>query len=378
MMQVARLLSFFASAASQLHGRSIARSIRQSVEGKSNPPERCWGIPIPTVGLFCILTCAFALGQVAGPVPAPPVNLRPVPTSRLYYDFLIFVTRIDHKAEQREKQNIDSEGMRNHQQKMLGFTDQEFAPIRATAHRLEAELKEIDDQEKAAIHADREAHPFQPETYSAVKDLKEEQGAAFEKEVSQLKHDLGASAANRLDIYIQTHIDPKSTTHLPQPPRASDEDVEKESLARYDKFLLHVYLNDQTADSIERKGGDGSRFRNAYQNALGFNDHEFALIRAAAQRVRQSSVDTFLDKGSVFKEDPASQARPTEMDVLRQKREDTITKEVADLKRILGPELSARLDDYVHEHFQFRGGSSDGSDRPNVIRLQHSPIRHEN
>ncbi len=377
-MQVTRLLSFFASATSHLQGHSIARSIRQSVEGKSNPPERGRGIPIPTAGLFCILTCAFALGQVAGPVPAPPVNLRPVPTSRLYYDFLMFVTRIDHKADQREEQNIDSEVMRNHQQTMLGFTDQEFAPIRATAHRLEAELKEIDDQDKAAIHGDREAHPLQPETYAAVKDLKEEHGAAFEKEVSQLKHDLGASAANRLDIYLQTHINPKSTTHLPQPPRASDEDVEKESLARYDTFLLHVYWNDQTADSIERKGGNGSQFRNAYQNALGFNDHEFALIRATAQRVRQSSVDTFLDQGSILRADPATRARRPEMDVLRQRREDTIVREVAGLQRVLGPELSARLDDYVHRNFQFRGGSSDGSDRPSVIRLQHSPVRQEN
>jgi hypothetical protein len=261
---------------------------------------------------------------------------------------------------------------------MLGFTDQEFAPIRAGAHRLEAELKEIDDQEKAAIHADREAHPLQPETYEAVKDLKEEHGTAFEKEISQLKHDLGASAANRLDIYIQTHIDPKSTTHLPQPPRASDEDVEKESLARYDKFLLHVYLNDQTAARLEQRGRNGSMIGNAYQNALGFNDEEFGKVRATAQRVRQSSVDTFLDKGSVLREDPATQARPPEMDVFRQKREDTIVREVAGLQRVLGPELSARLDAYVHEKFQFRGGSSDGSDRPNVIRLQHSPLRHEN
>jgi hypothetical protein len=154
--------------------------------------------------------------------------------------------------------------------------------------------------------------------------------------------------------------------------------VEKESLARYDKFLLHVYQNDQTAARLEQRGRNGSMIGNAYQNALGFNDHEFALIRATAQRVRQSSVDTFLDEGSVLREDPASQARPTEMDVLRQKREDTITKEVADLQRNLGPELSIRLDDYVHGHFQFRGSSSDGADRPNVIRIQHSPIGREN
>jgi len=178
-MQVTRLLSFFASAASQLHGRSIARSIRQSVEGNSNPPERWWGIPIPTTGLFYILTCAFALGQVAGPVPAPPVNLRPVPTFRLYYDFLMFVTHNDRKADQREKQNIDSEGMRNHQQKMLGFTDQELEDLLA------------EPEQVAAGNTDDDAVPETPGTAVTVP------GAVW------LRHD----APRRLPAARRTKID---------------------------------------------------------------------------------------------------------------------------------------------------------------------------
>lgn len=326
--------------------------------------------------LLCILTGGFALGQTGGPVPAPLATPRPVPPSHLYFLFLMSVNRSDRLADRRDKQGRSGDWIRNSSQNGLGFSDEEFAPIRATAQRLEAQLKELDAQAKAVIDADHAAHPLQPETHAEVRALSEQHKADFESEVAKLRHALGPSAADRLDIYIQTHIDPKLMTHLPQPSSAPDSNWQEEMLAKYSRFLRSVYQNDQAAAMIERRGQDGSGLRNSHQNALGFNDAEFALIRATAQRVEEESNEYFVKERAIIKADPATLPPPPELQALTQKREDTIENEVSNLQRALGPHLSARLDGYIHAHLQPHEGTLElDSERSRVFRMETSPSK---
>ena len=241
--------------------------------------------------------------------------------------------------------------LRDYQQDQLGFSNEEFAPIRATAQRLEAELKDLDAQAKASMAARHAESPLQPETQAQLNDLQADRKAAFAKEVADLRRKLGSSAADRLDVYIQTHVRPTVLTHLPQPAPAADHDWQKELLSKYDQFLTRVYADDAAADDWDRRGRDGSQIRRLQQNDLGFNDDEFALIRQAAQRWRELSGESFAQHHAIVSADPAGGV-PPELQALRQKREDTIQNEVSNLQKTLGPDLSARLDAYIRSRQQ--------------------------
>jgi hypothetical protein len=254
-------------------------------------------------------------------------------------------------ADQLEKQGRNAERLRNSAQNRLGFTDEEFAPLRATAQRLEAELKELDAQAKTLIEEDHVAHPLQPETSSALQAAREQHQAEFESEVAKLRHALGRSAADRLDIYLQTHIDPTLLTHLPQPSSPPDPNWQKVMLGKYSRFLKMVYANDQSAARLEQRGQGGSSLRNSLQNSLGFDDAEFALIRATAHQVAAEEDELFAKERAIRGADPSMQTHPPEVQALNQKRESTVEGEISELQHALGPKLSALLDEYIHAHY---------------------------
>ncbi len=301
--------------------------------------------------LLSVLAGAFVLGQIAGPVP-PPMGARgPVPLSHLYWNFLRSVVRYDRMADQREQRGGQAGHLRDFQQQQLGFSDEEFAPVRATAQRLEAEIRDLDAQAKAFMAARHAESPLQPDTQAQLHDLQADRQAAFAKEVADLRRQLGPSAADRLDVYIQTHVRPTVLTHLPQPAPAADHDWQKELLSKYGPFLTRVYAQDVAADDLERRGRDGSQIRKLQQNDLGFNDDEFALIRQAAQRWGELSDESFTQRHAIVSSDPAGGV-PPELQALRQKREDAIQNEVSNLQKTLSPDLSARLDAYIRSRQQ--------------------------
>jgi hypothetical protein len=275
----------------------------------------------------------------------------------LYYHFLMTVLRADRLADRREQEGRNGDGLRNSSQKWLGFTDEEFAPIRATALRLEAELKEIDAQAKTLIDADHAEHPLQPETRSDLQAVREDHKAEFESEITKLRQTLGPSLADRLDVYVQTHIDPGVKTSLPQPPSPPDTNWQAKMFSRYAHFLTLVTANDQAAAKLEKEGRDGAWLRNSLQRALNFDDEEFAPIRATAQRLEGENYDSFAKRNAIRRADPSMQNYPPELKALSQKRESTIQNEVSELQHALGPDLSARLDEYIHAHFHSEGGT---------------------
>ena len=346
-------IHFLPGSATRLPSYAIARDEAKSSTWPRAARQLRAIIPGLAGALFCLSAAAFALGQIAGPVPAPAPSSTPrtIPTSRLYYHFLMAVLRNDRLAAQREQQGRNAGALRNLYQRGLGFSDGEFAPIRATAQRLEAELKELDAQARTLTAADHEAHPLQPETSSALQAASEQHQAEFESEVAKLRRALGPSAADRLDIYIQTHIDPTLRTHLPQPSSPPDPNWQKVMLEKYSRFLEMVYRNEQSAARLERQGQGGARLYNSLQNSLGFNDAEFALIRATAQRVAAEENALSAKERAIRYADPAMQTHPPELQALAQKRESTIANEISELQHALGSKLSARLGEYIHAHY---------------------------
>jgi hypothetical protein len=376
MMSLPRLLFSLVSAAALLPGSAIIRFLKKPFVWSIRALKQPMIARALASVLLCILGSAFAVGQVAGPVPAPLFTPRPVPPSHLYWHFLMSVTRNDRLAEKRDKQGRNGAWLHNFQQHQLGWTDEEFAPIRTTAQRLEADLKELDAQAKALIDTDHTEHPLQPETHAGLKEAREQHKAEFDTEVTNLRHALGPSAADRLDIYIQTHIDPKSMTDLPQPPPAPGTDRQAQMFGKYSHFLRMVDQNDRAAAMIERRGQGGSGLRNSLQNALGFNDGEFALIRESAQRVAAEGNELFVKERAILSSDPSMQTHPPEIRALSQKREDTIANAVSDLQHALGSDLSARLDAYIHAHLQSHEGSAElDSERTRVFQMETSPSK---
>lgn len=367
-MQLPRLPSLLATAAAHFPGHPITSLTTKSSPWTRKALAQRMIVPGLTGALLCILTSAFGLGQVVGPARVPVVIPGPVPPAHLYYSFLMVVNHDDRAADQHKKQGKDGEWLHNLKQNELGFTDEEFAPIRATAQLLEAELKEIDAKKQAINDARQAAHPLPPE----LKALRQQHDDAVESEVTDLQRPLGPDAAARLDLYIQTHI------HSGHPDSATAEERQTDSLRRYNLFLMMVNHNVRASAEGEQEGEgrNGTHPIINYQHLLGFTDEEFALVCAAAQRLDAKNKEiSAAEKPTI---DAYYAAIPTspELITLSQQREATIEKEVSALQRVLGPDLSARLDEYIHAHLQSHEGTPDlDSERTRVFQMETSPSK---
>ncbi|HMD83987.1 MAG TPA: hypothetical protein VKO18_04710 [Terriglobia bacterium] len=162
--------------------------------------------------LLCVLVGVPALAQTSSPVPSKGQKVQ-APLSHLYWHFLLYQNHLDKVATQREQQGKNGAWLRNHFQNELGFTDAQFAVVRATAQRLETELKGVDAQAKAIIDADHAAHRQQsgsPHTWRPVppelKALQQQHEAVIQSEVSHLKGALGPDLAAKLDALLQSEL----------------------------------------------------------------------------------------------------------------------------------------------------------------------------
>jgi hypothetical protein len=157
-------------------------------------------------------------------------RVKPVPLPLLYRHFLAYQNHLDRAAAALDKEGKNGEGLRSHFQKKLDFTDAQFANVRDAGLRLESELQKIDAQAKAIIDKTRAAFPnatmSQPETLPLVPPeltkLQDERNALIEREVSDLKYQLGAEASAKLDSFLQKEFSQTVTARSVQLPRAHD------------------------------------------------------------------------------------------------------------------------------------------------------------
>jgi hypothetical protein len=136
--------------------------------------------------------------------PAKPVSL-----PHLYWHFLIYQQHLEDAATAREKQGQNAEWLRNYVQKKLAFTDDEYAPIRASASRLSAEILAMNGQAKTIISADRSAKrqgliaaDAAPPGLEKLKALTNQREGAIQAEIDSINKSLPPSKQVALQKFL--------------------------------------------------------------------------------------------------------------------------------------------------------------------------------
>lgn len=158
-----------------------------------------------------------ALGQLVQTLQNSSVLSQPQPVSlgHLYWHFLIHLNELDAQAASMEAQGGDGSWLRNHHQVALGFSDADFAVIRASSVRLSSELANLSVQAGAVRSAGLSAaSPTQLNALAAQRDT------AINAEVAHLKQTLPAGEIATLESYIVQFFSPKSGASQASPANA--------------------------------------------------------------------------------------------------------------------------------------------------------------
>ena len=163
----------------------------------------------------CLLLCALPqqaatqssqIQQLASQGYAQP---RPVSLPHLYWHFVVYQHHLEEVAAEHEKQGKEGQWLRNYLQTKLGFTDTDFAPIRVSAERLSAEIKDLDSKAMTIAAADREARrkglvalDATPPGHEQLKALTAEREADINAEIQSLNQALSQKNADALRTFL--------------------------------------------------------------------------------------------------------------------------------------------------------------------------------
>lgn len=134
----------------------------------------------------------------------PPAKLRPVSLPHLYWHFLVFQNVLDSKAAELEAHGKDGRTLRNDLQMRMGFSDSDFAPVRASSVRLSSELKVLDAQAATVRAAGRS-----PANAAKLKALAAQREAYINAEISALKRALPPERIAVFEAFITRFFAPK-------------------------------------------------------------------------------------------------------------------------------------------------------------------------
>ena len=165
------------------------------------------------LGLFSGMFSCPVVGQVPDPqVAGHGVEIQPKPVSlaHLYWHLLIYQHQLDQLASQHEAQGKDGRWLGSYLQTRLSMTDQEFAPIRESADRLDAAIAALNAQAKAVVSTvnasrTKESVPSANKQHyrRALKKLTAQREAAINAEIERLNTSLTPEAAQALQSYVQ-------------------------------------------------------------------------------------------------------------------------------------------------------------------------------
>jgi hypothetical protein len=131
---------------------------------------------------------------------------------------------------------------------------------------------------------------------------------------------------------------------------------------RYGMLFDESVRNDEAAAASEKRGADGSRYRDSLKKALGLTESQAQDLRQAAFRERKK-VDAINQKinavikayrASVPKDAPIGPERwkvappPKELDELEQEREETIMRIAEEFRQSLSPEAASMLEKRIN------------------------------
>lgn len=166
-------------------------------------------------------------GQASGA--SPTEHRQAASLDTLYRAFFMYQAHLDRVADAEDAQGKDGSGFRNHFQKELGFSDGEFAAVRASAQRLSAKLAAQDAKAKAIVDAYRAKYPRQiqspsdlPPVPPELLQLQKERDAMIAQEVDALRASLGAQKAARMDAFLQNQFARSVTVQHVGPPPSHD------------------------------------------------------------------------------------------------------------------------------------------------------------
>lgn len=166
-----------------------------------------------SIATFLLLALAMvwistaALGhaqQSASPQTPSSLPPQPVPLAHLYWHFLIYQNYLDNLAATMTTQGQDGAWLRNDFQRRLGFSDADFAPIRASGVRLSSELHALDAQ-AAAIHA----RGVSASNSAQLQALVAQRETYISAEIATLKQALSPEKITTFETFITQFFAPK-------------------------------------------------------------------------------------------------------------------------------------------------------------------------
>lgn len=127
----------------------------------------------------------------------------------------------------------------------------------------------------------------------------------------------------------------------------------------YMHFLLYQNHLDRAAAAHEEQGKDGSWLRDHFQQQLGFTYAQFGSVRSTGVRLeselKQIGAEAMAivqaDRAARLENTTASKLPNSQLADLTKQRENLIQREIDSLNRELGPEASAKLQDFLENHF---------------------------
>jgi hypothetical protein len=183
-------------------------------------PNRRWR----RMQIGLLLAIFFSVQTSASPQTPQAGNTQRVSLNVLYRHFLAYQNHLDRVGAALDEKGENGSGFRDHFQKTLGFTNAEYAPVRAAAQRLEQELADEDAKIKAVIQAFRASYPKvltsrseRPPLPPELAQLQKDRNAIIEGEMKRLNSDLGPDRAAKLQDVIEHDFAPNVRVQSVQP-----------------------------------------------------------------------------------------------------------------------------------------------------------------
>lgn len=153
------------------------------------------------------------LSKAQAPQPVQQTTPRQVSLPHLYYFFFMWQNHLDHAAAAHEKNGKDGAWLSTYLQRKLGFTPEQFAPVRGSAQRLAVKTAALDAKAKVIIQSDRALYAKgqlalgdKPPGLPQLKELTQEREKAIADEITSLNAALGPENAAKLKEFLQSHV----------------------------------------------------------------------------------------------------------------------------------------------------------------------------
>lgn len=176
------------------------------------------------IALFAFVSSPAQVATPASSLTGP----QPLTDRVLYRQFLAYQKHLDTLALNVDQRGKNGDQFRNHFQDKLGFSSLDFQPVRASAGRLDVELKALDAQAKAIVDATRAKFPqgtaarpaILPPVPPELTALQQQKNTLIDSEIKTLQSQLGSEKAAKLDTLIHADFAPHVTVNrvtLPHP-----------------------------------------------------------------------------------------------------------------------------------------------------------------